>query len=98
MTTETEAQQGDRRARQQREVDANFEVFEEKFDDLYREHPGKFALMKNREVVDFFDTDADAFRAAKLLFNDGLFSVQKIDNQPPNLGWMGYALSHGAHH
>ena len=86
----------EQRERQQREVDANYEVFRAQFAELYRKHPGKIALMKNTEVVEVFDTDSDALKYARRVFDDGFFSLQKIDNRPLRLGWMGYALLNGA--
>ena len=83
--------------RQQQEVDANFDAFEKMFADLYREHPGKFALMKDQKTVEFFDTSADAFRAGRKLFSDGHFSIQKISPEIVDLGVLSHALFHGRH-
>ncbi len=87
----------ERRKKQQREVDANYEVFREKLPDLLGQHAGKYALMKNREVVEFFDSDKDAWAAGKLLYKDDVFSVQLVGGRLIKLGWMGYALFHRAH-
>ena len=69
---------GDRLARQKREVAANYEAFKERFDELYREHPGKYALMRDREVVEFFQGFGDAVKAGRLLYGNGVFSVQHV--------------------
>ena len=83
-----------RREKQQAEVDANFAAFKKREPKLLARHTGKFALMKNREVVEFFDSDKDAWAAGKLLYKDDVFSVQEIGARPIKLGWMGYVLFH----
>ena len=84
--------------RQQQEVDANFDAFEKMFADLYREHPGKFALMKDQKTVEFFDTSADAFRAGRKLCQRRAF-VLGAENSTSRLivglGVLSHALSHG---
>ena len=83
-----------RQQRQQQEVDANYEAFQKKETDLLGRHAGKFALMKDREVIEFFDTDRDAWAAGKLRYGDDVFSVQEVGAHPLKLGWTGYALFH----
>ena len=77
---------GDFRARQEREVEANYEAFRGQFNELLRAHPGKYALMRGGECVEFFSKMEDALKAGKLCYKDGLFSVQKVHNRPVDLG------------
>ena len=85
---------GDRRARQKREVDANYKAFKARFDELYREHPGKYALMRDREVVAFFSGFNDAMTAGRLLYGNGVFSVQHVTLNKLDLGYWNHALLH----
>ena len=83
-----------RREKQQAEVDANFAAFKKREPKLLARHTGKFALMKNREVVEFFDSGRDAWNAGQLLYKNDVFSVQEVGARPADFGWMGYVLFH----
>ena len=74
------------RARQEREVAANYEAFLAEFDELHREHAGQYALMRGGKVVECFSKMGDAFRAGKLLYKGDVFSVQRIRLRPVDLG------------
>ena len=74
------------RARQEREVTANYEAFRAGFDELHREHAGQYALMRGGKVVECFSKMGDAFRAGKLLYKGDVFSVQRIRLRPVDLG------------
>ncbi len=77
----------------QRQVDLNYEAFEKKLPDLIMAYRGKFALMRDGEIVEFFDTARDAVLAGQKLFEkDGLFSVQEIIETPIDLGFFSYAI------
>ena len=80
-----------RREKQQQEVDANYEVFKARLDELLGERPGQFALMKDRKVVEFFDTREDAVKAGKMLFDDGIFSAHEISDEVVDLGVYSWA-------
>jgi len=71
----------------------NYEVFQEKLSSLVATHGGKFALMRDGEIVDFFDTVRDAYVAGQNLFEkDALFSVQEVVGTPVDLGFFSHAL------
>jgi len=71
----------------------NYEVFREKLPSLVAAHHGKFALMRDGEIVDFFDTARDAYVAGQKLFEkDHLFSVQEVVEAPVDLGFFSHAL------
>lgn len=83
------------RKQKEREIDDNLEFFLAEFPRLKQHHFGKFALLKNKELVAVFDTPADAQTAGARLFEDGLFSIQKIDDTPVSLGSYSYAVHLG---
>jgi len=77
----------------QDEVKRNYEAFEKLLPTLLPERAGKFALMRNAELVEFFDTARDAFVAGQRLFaQDGLFSVQEVVETPVDLGFFSHAV------
>ena len=76
------------------EVDANFEAFEQLLGSILVEHRYRFALMRRRGIVAFFEQPGEAYRAGLSRFPDGLFSIQEVDDQPVNLGIYSCFLSH----
>ena len=76
----------------QKEVDRNFKAFQERLPDLVLREAGRFALMKSGECVDFFDTARDAQTAGRMLYQDGIFSVQAVNPEAVDLGWYSHAL------
>jgi len=79
----------------QAEADRNFEAFQKKLPELLKEHAGKFALLRDGEIVQFFDTARDAMVHGQSEFEDGLFSVQEVTEQVTDLGFFSHALHFG---
>jgi hypothetical protein len=76
----------------QAEVDRNFEAFTKLLPELLQSHPGKFAVLHDARVIDFFDTLGDAVKFGRARFGDANFSVQEITRHGVNLGFHSYAL------
>ncbi len=76
----------------QEQVEKNYRAFAQKLPSLIAEHRGKFALMRDGEIVEFFDTARDAFVAGQKLFTDQLFSIQEIVEAPVDLGFFSHAM------
>lgn len=83
------------REQKEREIDDNLEFFLAELPRLKQHHFGKFALLRNKELVAVFDTPEDAQTAGARLFEDGLFSIQKVDDTPANLGSYSFAVHLG---
>jgi hypothetical protein len=75
-----------------KQVEANFAAFQQRLPDLLPSHHGKFALMHDSEIVEFYDTARDAFLTGQRLFPDGLFSVQEVIDLPVDLGFYSHAV------
>lgn len=84
------------RARKQAEVDANYEAFRAKLPELLQSHPGKFAVLRDREVIEFFDTARDAAVFGQRTYPDGVFSVQEIIDRPADFGWYSHAADYAS--
>jgi hypothetical protein len=84
----------DRSARQA-EVDRNLDVFRKQLPELLQTHPGKFALMRHQEIVDYFDTLTDALVAGQKLYSDQQFSIQEVTESSVDLGFFSHALHLG---
>jgi hypothetical protein len=74
------------------EVRRNYEAFMQKLPELLPVQRGKFALMHDASIVEFFDTAPDAFRAGKKLYAEGSFSIQEVTDSVADLGFLSHAL------
>ena len=75
------------------EVDRNFDAFQKRLPELLKTHPGKFAVMHNGEIIQFFDSLSDAARFGHEKFGGaGKFSIQEVTSKNVNLGFYADAL------
>lgn len=75
------------------QVQRNYRAFQEQLPGLLASHPDKFALMRDGEIVEIFDTARDAYVVGLMLFKkDQLFSVQQISAVPVDLGFFSHAV------
>ena len=78
----------------QKEVDQNFEVFRKELPNLASHH-GKYALMRHGKIINFYDTLQDAYSTGAAIYDDKIFSVQLVTNQPIDLGFLSHAVHSG---
>lgn len=76
----------------QEAINKNFEAFKQILPTIIETHRGKFALLKDQEIIEFFDTAKDAFLAGKKLYNDDVFSVQEVTDTFADLGYYSHAM------
>ena len=76
----------------QKVVDKNFEAFTQKLPELLKTHPNKFALLRDGDAVEFFDSARDAMVYGQNEFADGLFSVQEVSSEVEDLGYFSHAM------
>ena len=76
----------------QKEVDANFEVFQKILPDILPYETDRWALMRHGECVDFYDTLRDAETAGRAMYKDRIFSVQQVSDVVVGLGWFSHAM------
>ena len=62
--------------------DRNHVAFTTILAELMKTHAGSFALMRDGQIVQFFDTMLDAMANGRERFEDGLFSVLEVTDQP----------------
>ena len=72
-------------------IDKNYAAFEKALPEIIQQNPGRFALMRNAEIIAFYDTARDAITAGQHLYEDGEFSIQEVTMTPVNLGYFSYA-------
>ncbi len=77
----------------QEEVKANYEAFQKELPSIAKRHPGKFALMQNKQIIEYFDTARDAYAAGKKIFEENrLFSIQEVITTPLDLGFFSHVM------
>lgn len=75
------------------QIDRNYKAFVDSLPTLLKTHAGKFALMRDGKIVEFFDTARDAYVAGTTIFkDDNLFSIQEVVEVPVNLGFFSHAV------
>ena len=74
------------------QIDRNYQAFQQQFPSLIATQRGKFALMRDGQIIEFFDTARDAYIAGQRLFEqEKLFSVQEVTDTPVDLGFFSHA-------
>ncbi len=79
-----------------KEVRRNYEALQKQLPGLLESHRGKFALMRNGKIVEFFDSARDAAIYGQKEFEDRLFSIQEITDRDVDLGYYAYAVHHSS--
>ncbi len=72
------------------EVDNNFKAFINLLPSLLSTNLGKFALLHNEDIVEYFESSIDAFVNGHEKFGSGHFSVQEVTDYVENLGFYSY--------
>jgi len=76
--------------RQEQEVKNNFSILKKKLPELLSQNDkiGKYALMKQGKVIGCFMSMNDAIDVGNNLYDDKIFSVQKIEASKISLGYL----------
>jgi hypothetical protein len=77
------------------EIDRNLIAFQSVMARYLKDHRGAFAIVRKQNVVKVFDTFREAISEAHSEYEDGLFSIQEITDQPVDLGFYSHATYHG---
>ena len=81
---------------QMTQTDLNYEAFINQLPQLLREHAGRYALLHDCKVVDFFANSLAATLEGAKKFGLGEFSVQEVTDKPDHLGFYSYVGGSGA--
>lgn len=76
---------------QRAEAQANYEAFEAELPSLMERYEGKFAVYRHRQLLEFFDDYSVAEVFGRSRFDDGLFSIQEVTQEPLDIRWFKYA-------
>lgn len=73
--------------RQRREVDRNYDAFTRLLGAILADHRDQLALMRDGQIVGYFDSPRKALEAASEMFPDSIFSLQEVTDEPIDLGF-----------
>ena len=73
----------------QKEVDNNYQFFLKEKDKIPNYLLDKYVLIRKEQFIEYFDSIDDAIKYAKIKYEDNLYSVQKVNDLPINLGFTG---------
>lgn len=74
------------------EIEQNFDFFRRNLAGWLGVHEGEYVLLRHATVIDFFESPGEAYRAGLQQFPDDEFSVQRISDEPIELGHMAFAF------
>ncbi len=74
------------------QIRQNYEAFLAQLPTLVLTQRGKFALLHDGKIIEFFDTARDAYIAGQQIFPEKIFSVQEVTETPVDLGFFSHAM------
>lgn len=77
---------------QEEEVSRNYEAFRAALPGILKDHRGRYALMRDARIVEYFDTARDAHAAGRRLYAGQPFSIQEVTEDEADLGDFTHAL------
>jgi hypothetical protein len=80
--------------RQRQEVDRNYDIFMRQLRELLPEHRDQYALMRDGQILGFFEKPGEANRVGVERFADGIFSIQEVTDEPIDLGFFSHVAIH----
>lgn len=80
-------------AAQRAQIDVNYDAFQRTLAAILPQHRDEYALMRDREIVDYYGSAGDAYRAGLDRFPDRLFSIQEVTDEPIDLGFFSHVRS-----
>ena len=74
-------------------VTENFAAFQKELPRLLAEgYVGKYALLRDEKIVEFFNSVGDALKYARDNYRDDLYSIQLVTAEVEDLGYFSYAV------
>ena len=75
---------------QRDQIDRNYDAFQRTLATILPKHRDQHALMRDREIVGYFNSAGDAYRAGLARFPDRIFSIQEVTDEPIDLGFFSH--------
>lgn len=77
------------------EIRQNYCFFKNIVPSLMDQHAGKFALIHDCQIIDYYESASDAVTHGSKRFGNSPFSVQLVINRPIDLGFLSHATNNG---
>ena len=77
--------------RVEEEVSRNFQEFQKLPPAILESQRGKIALMRDGEIVAFFNTRLQARAAGDARYSDGIWSIQEVTDEVIDVGFVSHA-------
>ncbi|UVO50979.1 hypothetical protein M0208_10785 [Sphingomonas sp. SUN019] len=71
---------------QRQQIDQNYDAFQRVLGVVLATHRDEHALIRDREIIGYFTSAGDAYRAGLRRFPDHRFSIQEVTDEPIDLG------------
>lgn len=71
---------------QNREIEDNFDFFNRNLKKYLPNHKNQYALLKDKKLIAFYDSIADAYYAGYKKYGNQPFSLQHVTEEPAHLG------------
>lgn len=75
---------------QRTQIDDNYDAFQRRLGSILQAHRDEYALMRDREIVGYYTSAGDAYRAGLARYADRLFSIQEVTDEPIDLGFFSH--------
>ena len=72
------------------EIKENFEAFQKLLPSIEQRYIGKFAVLRQKEIIDYFDSMSDAAKYAEAKYEDDLYSIQQVSSRIVDLGYFSH--------
>jgi hypothetical protein len=80
--------------RQKFEVDHNYDAFARILGDILPDHRDEYALMRDGEIIGFYQKAGTAYDEGTRRYADGYFSIQEVTDEPIDLGFWSHVATH----
>lgn len=78
---------------QRLEVDQNYDAFQRTLGSIIDQHRNEYALLRNRTIIGYFAKPGAAYDEGVARFEDGVFSIQEVTDEPVHLGFWSIAAN-----
>lgn len=77
------------------EIDRNMFAFQSQLAGILEKHRGHFALLRDQQIIEIFQSLRKAIEVAHHKFSDGRFSIQEVTDRPIDLGFFSHVENLG---
>ena len=76
----------------QEAIERNYAWFLGQLSELLPDQRGRYALIHDQQLIGLFDTPGEAEHQGELRFPNGFYSIQPVEDQAVDMGYIAHAL------